>query len=187
MNRESSEQEIRKLLSQNRTSRPTLNTINSSLEHDDKSRTPMSTNNSLFQGERGQKGSYKIMNAGVGKFFGFEDIHFSRYHTTCVRCISNRGQLIKLRAKEFQQFLNSYDDINEEFTAMCQDRDVLTFKKIKDCRIALKHNQKPSFILSQTEEMAKTRDGSIESEGSVEKPQRNARSNVCRYSKMSTL
>ena len=63
-------------------------------------------NNSLYSGERGQRGFYRIMTVGKGNFFGFEDIYFGRHCTTSVKCISNEGKLILLRSIEFQQFIN---------------------------------------------------------------------------------
>lgn len=67
--------------------------------------------NTLYQGSRGQKGQIRIMIAGSGHMFGWEDIYRDRLYTTSVNCYSKTAQVIKIPVKDFLNCLKKDEKI----------------------------------------------------------------------------
>lgn len=78
------------------------------------------------------------MIAGMGNLFGIEDISNDRKVTTTVRCISNSGTLITIKAQDFLNFLQRDEQIWDGFRNLAEQRDNTTIGMIRNNRMIVK-------------------------------------------------
>lgn len=117
-------------------------------------------NNTLFKGERRQAGDIRIMIAAAGHMFGGEDISRCRPCTTSVRCISNTGTLITIKAEDFLNFLRKDDQVWDDFQSLADQHDKMCLGKIRDTRMTLKKLTGPISEVKSPKVSAGTRETS---------------------------